>query len=77
MIAMNKLCNILKLAGLIVCFVLLLAFLFIDIIDLIVPGDFPDWVFVAEIVVWVTIGVSALVSFIKNACKERKTNKRK
>ena len=41
---MEKLWNALKLVGILVCFVLFVAFLFIDIIDLIIPGGFPDWV---------------------------------
>lgn len=66
---MKKIWNALKLVGILGCFVLFVAFLFIDIIDLIIPGDFPDWVTWAELIAWAIIGVVAIVDFIKKKKK--------
>ena len=62
---MKKLLNALKLAGILICSALFVAFLFIDIIDLFIPGDFPDWVTWAELIIWAVIGVFAVASVIK------------
>ena len=48
-----------------------------DIIDWIIPGSFPNWVYVAEEAVWVAIGVASLVMLIKKACKQRKEDMKK
>lgn len=69
---MKKFWDILKFAGILVCIVLFISFQFFDIIDLIIPGDFPDWVYVVELIAWAVFGVAALVVFIK----ERRKNKR-
>ena len=66
---MKKLWNALKLVGILVCFVLFVAFLFIDIIDLFIPGDFPDWVTWAELTIWAIIGVFAIANFVKKRNK--------
>jgi hypothetical protein len=50
------------------------AFSFFDIIDWIVPGDFPGWVYVAENAVWAAIGIFALVTLIKKSCKRHQAN---
>ena len=64
-VSMKKLLNALKLAGILICSVLFVVFLFIDIIDLFIPGDFPDWVTFAELTIWAVIGVFAIANFIK------------
>ena len=61
---MKKFWNVLKLIGILVSFVLLLAFLFFDIIDWIVPGSFPNWVYVTDIAVSALILVICLAVFI-------------
>lgn len=66
---MKKHCNTLKLVGILICSVLFVAFLFIDIIDLFIPGDFPDWVTYAELTTWAVIGVFAIANFIKEKKK--------
>ena len=66
---MKKLWNALKLVGILICSALFVAFLFIDIIDLFIPGDFPDWVIWAELIIWAIIGVFAIVDFVKKRNK--------
>ena len=72
---MKKFWNVLKLVGILICFVLLLAFLFFDIIDWIIPGSFPNWVYVADLAVSVVIAVLALVMFIGKCCNQHKAKK--
>lgn len=62
---MKNLLNVLKLAGVFICIALLIAFMFFDIIDWLIPGDFPEWVYVVEIAAWVIFAVVALVVFIR------------
>ena len=62
---MEKLWNILKLVGILVGVVLFVGFLFVDVIDLFIPGDFPDWVTCAELIFWTIIGIFALATSIK------------
>ena len=66
---MKKHCNTLKLVGILICSVLLVGFLFIDIIDLFIPGDFPNWVTWLELTIWAIIGVFAIVDFVKKRNK--------
>ncbi|MBQ7416311.1 MAG: hypothetical protein IJW14_04685 [Oscillospiraceae bacterium] len=66
---MKKLWHALKLVGILICSVLFVAFLFIDIIDLFIPGDFPDWVTWVELTIWLIIGVFAIVNFVKKRNK--------
>ena len=69
---MKKCLPMLSFTVILVCIVLLLVFIFFDIIDWIVPGSFPNWVYVAEEAVWAAIGVFSLVMLIKKACRQRK-----
>ena len=69
---MKKLWNAMKLVGILACFVLFVAFLFVDIIDLFIPGDFPDWVFWAELIIWAIIGIFALANCIKEWNKNKR-----
>lgn len=69
---MKKIWNVLKLSAILVCILLLLAFLFFDIIDWIIPGSFPNWVYVADLAVSALIAVLALVMFIGKCCNQHK-----
>lgn len=62
--------NILKLLGILVCFLLLLALMFFDFIDLMIPGSFPDWVYVAELIALGVIGVLEILNFTKEFRKK-------
>ena len=69
---MKKFTDILKLSGILICLALLLMFAFFDIVDLVIPGDFPDWLYVTELVVWAIFGVFALVMYIRKRRKHKK-----
>ena len=45
---------------------LFLGLMFFDIIDWLIPGDFPDWVYVAELIVFGALGVMEIVTFFKD-----------
>lgn len=69
---MKKFWNALKFAGVTVGFVLFVAFLFFDIIDLIIPGDFHVWVYVVVLIAWAAYGICFLVTTIKKWRSQRK-----
>lgn len=62
---MKKLWDILRFAGLLVGIVLLVVFMFFDLIDLIVPGDFPNWLYNVCLIAWAVFGVGEIVVFVK------------
>jgi hypothetical protein len=69
---MKKFWYTLRFAGICVGIVLFAAFIFFDIIDLIVLGDFPDWLYVVVLISWAVYGVCFLVTTIKKWRSQRK-----
>ena len=68
---MKKAANILKLAGIIVCSILFLWLMVFDIIDWLVPGNFPDWLYAAA---WIALGMIAVLEIL-NFIKDLQKNK--
>ena len=69
---MKKFWNVLKLIGILVCIVFILWLLLFDIIDRIVPGNFPNWVYVIDLAATALFIVLALADFIKKCCQRHK-----
>ena len=74
---MRRFWSVLKFVGILVGIVFVVTVMFIEILDLMVPGDFPDWVYVVEMDVWAVVGVFYLVMLIKEGSKRSKAKKYK
>ena len=67
---MKRILQVVKIVGVFLCISLLPVFMFFDVIDWLIPGDFPEWVYGMEIIAWVAFGVTALIVFVKKWRKQ-------